>query len=100
MWARLGRQPAQHRAEWQVRVMDSNGLARLQHRCGTCTEIFQTIEELREHAQVHARLADGRSEPASVNRQRYDRVLYANSVENSHWLNRGRAVKVLLSDES
>jgi hypothetical protein len=90
MQTRLGRQPTQHRVEWEVRVMDTNGLDRLQHRCGTCSEIFQSIEELCEHAQVHARPADGRSEPASANRYRYDSVLYAHSVENSHWLNRGR----------
>jgi hypothetical protein len=99
MRMRLGRQPAQHLAECEVRVMDTNGLNQLQHRCGTCSEIFQSIEELCKHARVHARPTDGRSEPASANRYRYDSVLYANSVENSHWLHRGRTVKVLLSDE-
>ena len=79
--------------------MDTHGLDRLQHRCGTCDEIFQSIEELCEHVQVHVRPADAQSEPASANRDCYYRVLFEDSVENSHRLNRGLPVKVLLSDE-
>ena len=81
MRTRHGRQPAQHRAEWEVRVVDAKGLDRLHHRCGTCEEIFQSIEELREHAQVHARPADGRSEAVSANRY-HDDTAYSTRTES------------------
>ena len=80
--------------------MDTYGLGLLQHQCGTCGEIFHSIEELCAHARAHARPADWSSEPASPDRYLRDSVLYAHSVENWHWSNRVRAVKVLLSDES
>jgi hypothetical protein len=79
--------------------MDTNVLDRLQHRCGTCDKIFQSIEELCVHVQVHVRPADGQSEPASANRYRYDSALFEDSVVNSHRLNRGLPVKVLLPEE-
>jgi hypothetical protein len=79
--------------------MDSDSLDRLQHRCGTCDEIFLSIEELCVHVQVHARPAEGRGEPASANGYRYDSALFEDSVVNSHRLNRGLPVKVLLPDE-
>ena len=79
--------------------MDTKGLDRLQHRCGTCSEIFHSIEELREHEKVHALPADEGRESASVNGVRYYRAYYAHSVEISHWLNHSRAGKVLPPDE-
>ena len=80
-------------------MMDNDSLDRLQHRCGTCDEIFQSIEELCEHEQVHARPAAERSEPERANHYRYDGALFEDSAVNSHRLNRGLPVKVLLPDE-
>ena len=82
-------------------AMDPKSLDRLQHRCGTCGEIFKSIEELCEHAQVHARATDEQSEPASATYYRYDHysVSFEDRVEDLHRLHRGRAVKVQLPDE-
>jgi hypothetical protein len=38
--------------------METNFPGRLHYRCGTCSEIFGSLEELCGHAHVHARLPD------------------------------------------
>jgi hypothetical protein len=81
----------QHRAELELRAMDTHSLVHLQHRCGTCGKILPSIEELREHLQACP--IDERSESAGVNGVRYARDNYAHSVEISLWLVHGRAGK-------
>ena len=82
--------------------MNANSLGRMRHRCGTCDEIFQSIEELCEHAQVHARATDEQDEPASATYYRYEyySLHLEDRVEDLHRLHRGRAVKVLSSDDA
>lgn len=81
--------------------MDSRGFLQLRHRCGTCDEVFDSVEELCEHEQAHVGRTIVSSEPASANRYYYSygADFLSDGIENSHQVNRGLPLKVPRSDQ-